>query len=299
MSKIIMQLKRLIKRFLIFNSTKANYKFILKDWIPLKDLKALSKVLETKRFSQNLDPVVISQPKARKALVISPHPDDDILSSGGTILKLIHRGCRVNVIYLASGSNGIEHDENNYVLTDYVSRVEEESRRVSNQLGTDIEFWRYPTRGIKIDDETINKVRKVYKELQPDIVFIPFIADDHDDHRRSVQLFYKSFKDFQNLDFEIWAYQVYSTVIPNVVVDITDFIDEKIRLINLWQTQRVKRDWSHYIRGLNAFNSRFLKTNQPRYAECFFVVPAKEYIDLCRIYFVHPDRDIYYCDSYK
>jgi hypothetical protein len=35
----------------------------------------------------------------------------------------------------------------------------------------------------------------------------------------------------KDVDFEVWAFQVYSTVLPNIVVDITDVIDEKIRLI--------------------------------------------------------------------
>ena len=101
----------------------------------------------------------------------------------------------------------------------------------------------------------------------------------------------------KDVDFEVWAFQVYSTVLPNIVVDITDVIDEKIRLINYWESIKKSRDWGHYAKGLNAFNSRFLKTNQPRYAESFFVVPAKEYIELCSIYFKNPEDNIYYYNS--
>jgi len=270
---ISLPLKDFIKKYLLYRATKSNYKFVLKDWISLKDLKAVSRVLETKRFSQNLDPIIMSRPKARRALVIAPHPDDDVFSSGGTILKLIQSGCRVKVIYLTSGSSNL------------AQRLEEESKEVSKNLGTDIEFWRNETRRIAIDAKNINRLKKIYMEFRPNILFIPFIADDHDDHRCSVQLFYESFKDSKELNSEVWAYQIYSTVLPNLVVDITDEIEEKTRLINLWKTIRIKRDWAHYIRGLNAFNSRFLKTKEARYAEPFFVVPAREYIELCSLYF--------------
>jgi len=107
------------------------------------------------------------------------------------------------------------------------------------------------------------------------------------------------FKDIGRLDFEIWAYQVYSTVIPNVAVDITDVIDEKLKLVEIYRSQKRSRDWAHYIKGLNAFNCRFLKTNEPRYVELFFVVPADEYLQLCRLYFQNPASGIYYSDSYK
>ena len=67
-------------------------------------------------------------------------------------------------------------------------------------------------------------------------------------------------------------------------------MDEKMQLINMWKTQNVKRNWSHYIRGLNAFNSRFIKEHGERYAESFFVVPAKEYIKLCKTFFEGKDK---------
>ncbi|MDB4349670.1 PIG-L family deacetylase [Omnitrophica bacterium] len=296
---MISRLKRVIRRFLMFRARESSYKFIMKDWTGLKDLRAVSQVLETKRFSQNLEPVIMPKPKAQSALIIAPHPDDDVFSSGGTILKLIQDGCRVKVIYLTSGGEKTYKDGKGGALTDSAAKTEEESNEASKALGTDIEFWRYPTRGIDINKESIDRLRKAYRELRPDVVFAPFIADDHDDHRRAIQLFYESFKDSKELDFEVWAYQVYSTVLTNVVVDITEVIDEKIRLVGLWKTRAKSRDWPHYIRGLNALNSRFLKTSEARYAESFFVVPAKEYIELCGRYFTNPAGDLYYCESYK
>lgn len=296
---MINYIKHIIKRVLILNPTKANYKFILKDWIALKDLNALSKVLESKRFSQNLDPVIMSHPQLKKVLVIAPHPDDDVFSSGGTILKLVKVGCEFKVVYLTSGSPQTYQVEKSHILTDRAAIMEKESKEVSKQIGTTVEFWRFNNREINLDEPTLNRLRNTYAEFQPDAVFLPFIADDHDDHRRAVQLFYESFKDYNKLDYDIWAYQVYSNLLPNVVVDITDVIDEKIRLINLWDSVKCSRDWGHYIKGLNAFNCRFLKTNQAGYAECFFVVPGKDYIDLCRIYYEHPQNDLYHCDSYK
>lgn len=285
------RLRQLARRILIANPRKANYKFVLKDWVSLGDLGAISKVLETKRFSQNLDPIEMQRPDAQSVLVISPHPDDDVFCSGGTILKMIRAGCRVKVVYLTSGSRHTYEDEHKGLLARQVAIREKESLAVSTRLGTDIEFWRYSSKGIKIDDESITRLRNAYTQVRPKAVFMPFIADDHIDHRKAVQLFYEAFKRDSRVDFEIWAYQGYSTVIPNVVVDITDVMEEKTRLIELWESQKKSRDWAHFVRGLNAFNSRFLKTNQARYVETFFVVPANEYIELCKIYFRYPSNE--------
>jgi len=291
--------KLFAKRIITLCSTRANYKFVLKDWISLKDLGAISRVLETKRFSQNLDPVIMSGPYARRVIILAPHPDDDILSSGGTILNMIKNGCYIKVLYLTSGNSTPYSDDGNQVLCDEAAEREEEALGVAERLGTDVEFWRYGCRNIKINDETINRLKEVYFEVKPDCMFVPFLSDDNDDHRRSIHLFYEVFKDLGRLDFEIWAYQVYSTVIPNVAVDITDVIDEKLKLVEIYRSQKRSRDWAHYIKGLNAFNCRFLKTNEPRYVELFFVVPADEYLQLCRLYFQNPASGIYYSDSYK
>jgi len=296
---MIQQIKQLIKALALKNPSEANYKFVLKDWILLKDLSAISRVLETKRFSQNLDPVIMTGPKAGRVMILAPHPDDDIFASGGTILHMIRNGCHIKVVYLTSGSSTPYSDESNQVLSDEASAREEEALCIAGRLGTDIEFWRYGCKGIKVNDEAVNRLRKVYSEVKPDCMFVPFLADDNDDHRRSIHLFYEAFKDFGRLNFEIWAYQVYSTILPNVAVDITDVIGEKLKLVEIYRSQKRSRDWAHYIKGLNAFNCRFLKTNEPRYAELFFVVPADEYLRLCRLYFQNPASNIYYSDSYK
>lgn len=269
---MLSHIKGAIKKVAANIATKSNYKFLIKEWSSLEDLDALSAALKSKRFTQNLNPVTISRLKAGRVLFIAPHPDDEIFSSGGALIKMIKSGSRIEVIY----------------LTESAPNIEAEAAVVSRQLGTEIRFCRYPKRGIEINEKSVAMMREAQREARPDKIFIPFIADDHADHRMAARLFYESFKDEKVLDVEVWAYQVYSTLIPNVVVDITDVMDEKVRLINLWKTRMGSRDWAHYIKGQNAVNSRFLDTNETRFAETFFVIPAKEYIELCGRYFSTP-----------
>jgi glucosamine-6-phosphate deaminase len=42
-----------------------------------------------------------------KIVVFSPHPDDDVISMGGTIKRLVEQGNDVHVVYMTSGSNGV------------------------------------------------------------------------------------------------------------------------------------------------------------------------------------------------
>ena len=100
--------------------------------------------------------------------------------------------------------------------------------------------------------------------------------DDHDDHRRANQLLWHAWHGgFVRNDIEVWCYQVYSPVISNVVVDISDVAEQKATAVRMWKSQMKIRKFDHYILGLNAFNIRLLPRG--RYVEAFFVVPMREY----------------------
>jgi glucosamine-6-phosphate deaminase len=53
---------------------------------------------------------------ARTVLVFSPHPDDDVISMGGTIIRLVEQGHRVHVAYMTSGNIAVfDHDARRFV----------------------------------------------------------------------------------------------------------------------------------------------------------------------------------------
>ncbi len=57
--------------------------------------------------------------KPATVLVFSPHPDDDVISMGGTILRLVDQGHRVHVAYMTSGNIAVfDHDA--WRFTDFV-----------------------------------------------------------------------------------------------------------------------------------------------------------------------------------
>ncbi len=52
----------------------------------------------------------------KKVLIFSPHPDDDVISMGGTIKRLHEQGHIVHVAYMTSGSNAVfDHDAKKYL----------------------------------------------------------------------------------------------------------------------------------------------------------------------------------------
>jgi glucosamine-6-phosphate deaminase len=53
---------------------------------------------------------------AKTILVFSPHPDDDVISMGGTIIRLVEQGHHVHVAYMTSGNIAVfDHDARRFV----------------------------------------------------------------------------------------------------------------------------------------------------------------------------------------
>jgi len=68
-------------------------------------------------------------------LVFSPHPDDDVISMGGTIIRLVEQGHRVHVAYMTSGNIAVfDHDARRFV--DFVDEFLTEFGTPGERSGT-------------------------------------------------------------------------------------------------------------------------------------------------------------------
>lgn len=284
---MIRRLYRLFKKLMIGKPSKRLYKFMMTDWTKLTDLELCSKVLDTKRFNRNMQPLEMKYPNSKRILVIAPHPDDDIIGAGGTLIKAKEEGAEIHVLYV---TNGLKQRE---------SKIRKETLNVCSKLGSIPHFLDCEARSIPLDDSDVNKkINKLLTDLKPEVIFISFLLDDHDDHRRVNHLLLNVIDTKSLSNCEIWAYQVYSSVIPNVAVNITNEKDRKKELIDIWESVGKFNDLAHYILGVNASNCRYIKSDKPIWVETFFVVPLPEYLKLCNIYFSKYKSNNYYYDKY-
>ena len=78
-------------------------------------------------------------PYPKCSLIFSPHPDDDVISMGGTLLRLVDQGHEVHVAYQTSGNIAVFDDEVIRFL-DFATDIEEENRELQEQFGEVREF---------------------------------------------------------------------------------------------------------------------------------------------------------------
>ncbi len=52
-----------------------------------------------------------AQPGKKRSIIFSPHPDDDVISMGGTFIRLVDQGHEVHVAYQTSGNTAVWDDD--------------------------------------------------------------------------------------------------------------------------------------------------------------------------------------------
>ncbi len=76
-------------------------------------------------------------PRGQRIVVFSPHPDDDVISMGGILAKLVENGNEITVAYMTSGNIAVfDHDVRRYV--DFLDRLAGErgvARDLADELG--------------------------------------------------------------------------------------------------------------------------------------------------------------------
>ena len=81
----------------------------------------------SERVFKTMMDTIVPHPCApkKKVLVFSPHPDDDVISMGGTMIRLVDDGCELHVAYMTSGNIAV-NDYDAQRAADLIAQVSAE-----------------------------------------------------------------------------------------------------------------------------------------------------------------------------
>ena len=182
-----------------------------------------------------------------KVLVIAPHPDDELLGCGGTLLRRKSEGAILGWVIMTKISEETGWSKNS------VQERENEIEQVRKGLGVQPEHMfqlGFPT--TKLDTfpmgELIAKVSEVFQTFQPEEVFIPHQGDVHSDHRITFEAVSACTKWFRYPSVKrVLAYETLSETEfsldsskafqPNVFVDISQHLEQKLALLRIYASE--------------------------------------------------------------
>ncbi len=178
-------------------------------------------------------------------LIVAPHPDDEVLGAGGTILRYKSEGYKVAWLIVTSISLdlGWEHQQ--------VEKRETEIKKIEGFFNFDKTYnLALPT--TKLDTipigNIINKVSLVIKDFMPNEVIIPHFGDIHTDHQivhKAMLSATKSFRypfikrilSYETLSETGFGLNPFNQFIPNVFIDISNYIDLKIEAMQIYASE--------------------------------------------------------------
>jgi LmbE family N-acetylglucosaminyl deacetylase len=221
-------------------------------------------------------PKLIGKPAGEKVLVLAPHMDDEIIGCAGVIRKHTESGHPVVVIYMTDGSKGMMGKAANPGLMDIRKRESEKSNR---WLGIrETYYFDLEDGSDKPWDHMSGILREVLESQQPDIIYLPSFWDTHPDHQKTNQLFKQA--TLGRLSCQVCAYEVWSPINPNILVNITRQMPLKLKAIREHQSQLRYLRYDRMILSLNHYRANFIPFPGMRFAEAFYMTECQNYLAL-------------------
>jgi len=213
-------------------------------------------------------------------LVISPHPDDEIIGCGGTLIRILEEGSKVSVVQLTDGSNSI-------ALKDSPEHIRKtirlkEAKDVAANLGfAELILFKEVDSHLKCTGENVKNLSDILNRLRPKAIFVPFINDKHPDHIVANEILSESLETSSlNLqDVEVLSYEVWNFVPPNSFCITDKQFDKKTDMLMKYRTAMKVIDYVHFCESLNSYHAYNL-LGKKGFAEVFLDIDAKTYINL-------------------
>lgn len=174
----------------------------------------------------------------KKILVIAPHPDDEIVGCGGTVCKCVDYGASIMILHL----NRIDDKEVN------VRKLEAKS--VAAELGVS----EYKILNNTIQEEEIPKrILESIRSFNPSLILLPHLYDKHIEHCKTNFWLVEAIKKDHCSVEQVALYEIWDTLTPNTLINISDYMDKKDKLIHKYKSQIEKYDFIDLAKSLTHY----------------------------------------------
>ena len=221
-----------------------------------------------------LDPAAF---RGREALVLAPHPDDELIGCGGTLALLIAAGARVTIVHATDGSEAASL----WHAAPEVRRTVrlEEARQVGERMGfASLLFWKEDNAAFAGREERVQELAALLERLRPSLIFTPFVTDIHPDHRVLSRMLARALEGAPHAAEagRVLGYAVWSAVPANLICDVAGQMGLLEQALMLYATAMKVDDYVHFCQDRN-YHDAVAITGRPGFVESYFACAAQEY----------------------
>jgi LmbE family N-acetylglucosaminyl deacetylase len=238
-------------------------------------------------FARFAYPKLTGLPEGERILVLSPHPDDDVIGAGGTLSQHHTQGCHVTSIVLTDGEAGCPEVSTGETR----GRRRAEARKAADLIGIDeTVFLGEPDGGLAGNDSCAARIRDCLVRIAPHVVYLPTFLDNHPDHRATTALLAGALQGTA-LEFMCCAYETLTPLLPNILIDISEHMTIKLKAIAAHESQVSRVDYQDVVRGLNRYRTAQF-SREIAFAEAFYASGSSEYVSFWKE--IEPSGEVRY-----
>jgi LmbE family N-acetylglucosaminyl deacetylase len=219
-------------------------------------------------------PVELRNVQTGRVLIVAPHFDDEVIGTGGTLALHKDAGSTIGVVYVSDSAG--DSAQTGSASQTAVRKAEAEacSRQMSFEIVGILDF---PDGNLsRHEDRIATRLKELLESWKPTQIICPFLTDHHRDHEATASAVALAIR-LANWDGEVWGFEVWSTLWPNAVIDITQVVERKKAGIACHASQLENMAYVEAALGLNRY--RGLRVGVP-YGEAFYVCSAAEFVKL-------------------
>ncbi len=213
-----------------------------------------------------------------EVLVLAPHPDDEIIGCGGTIGLLARAGARVTVVQATDGSASAAFVDEPEAVRRQVRLDEATAVARAAGIARTI-FWREDNQAFVYRPELVTRLRGILEEVDPALIFVPFITDIHADHVLLARILAEALEGWDRPHTRVLGYEIWSRVPANAWCDVTAIMPELLEWILLYETAMKVDDFVHACAARDYANALTL-SGRAGFVEAFHAGGVAAFRDL-------------------
>ena len=216
----------------------------------------------------------------KKILIIAPHPDDETLGCGGTILR--HVDCGDDVYWLIATRM---HEKSGFSKSSIKKRekqIDQVCKKYKFKSKIQLQF-----EATKLDTYSFSSLLERFNEkidnIKPSIIYLPFQNDVHSDHRITFQTVMSCTKQFRKKYIaSIRAYETLSETEfnldnssgfkPNLFINIEKFMKRKLQIAEIYKSEFKPHPFPRSKKGMEALATLRGAMANFNYAEAFMIL---------------------------
>ncbi len=167
-----------------------------------------------RRFASEMPAAELAAP----ALAFAPHPDDETLGCGGTIVRKRTVGADVRIVFVTDG--GASHGEELISREELSEMRKREATEAARRLGVDASrliMLGLPDGALSTHfDDGVARVRRLLEEHAPAQLFVPYHVGEHADHKACAAIVQQAARESgwsgTIYEYPVWLWRHWPTV---------------------------------------------------------------------------------------